>query len=222
MNVSLSLERSYAADVSIMVDVLRASSTITIALESFKQVIPTRNIMDAEDLALKHDAVLAGERGGAKIENFDVGNSPVDISSMNGKNLILTTSNGTRILEDMKGTVLIGSFLNAKKVAEKAFDMAEDRIEVIMAGVNHKFVIEDFLGAGEIISYLEDSELEEMALASYLAIQDRKKTDDAILSSSSAKNLRILGYEKDIEYCLKRNVTEIVPIYSKGIIISQK
>jgi 2-phosphosulfolactate phosphatase len=222
MNVSLTLERSNFADVSIMVDLLRASTTITIALESFKHVIPTRSIVDAQDLALKYDSVLAGERNGAKIDSFDVGNSPIEISSMKGKNLILTTSNGTRILEDMKGQVLIGSFLNANKVAEKALDLAEENIEIVMAGVNGKFVIEDFLGAGEIISYLKEYDLDEMAQASCLAVQDREKTDNAIIKSRSAHNLQRLGYQNDVKFCLKRNISKLVPVYHKGIITAQK
>jgi 2-phosphosulfolactate phosphatase len=222
MNISLTLERSYYADVSIMVDVLRASTTITTALESFAQVIPTRNIGTAQKLSQKTGTILAGERGGAKIRGFDVGNSPVEISDLNGECLILTTSNGTRILENMNGKILIGSFINASKVAENAKKLAKNSIEVVMAGVNGQFVIEDFLGAGEIISYLTDHELDEMAQASCLAVQNENKTNQAVINSRSAKNLEELGYEKDISFCLQRNRSEIVPVFDNGIIKPQK
>jgi len=126
MRVSLSLDRSYSEDVAIMVDALRASATITTALESFKTVIPVRGIDEAVIQAKKHEAVLAGEREGAKIEGFDVGNSPVDIRNFQGDVLVLTTSNGTRILEDISAsTILIGSFLNAQAVASKALKLAK-------------------------------------------------------------------------------------------------
>ncbi len=146
MRVSLSLDRSYSKDVAIMVDALRASATIITALQSFKTVIPVRKIDNAVSLAAEHEAVLAGEREGAKIEGFDVGNSPVDIRNFQGDILVLTTSNGTRILEDIpSSTILIGSFLNTQAVASKALELAKNHVEVVMAGVNRDFTIEDFL-----------------------------------------------------------------------------
>lgn len=219
MRVSLSLDRSYSEDVAIMVDALRASATITTALESFKTVIPVRGIDEAVTLAKKHEAVLAGEREGTKIEGFDVGNSPVDIRNFQGDILVLTTSNGTRILEDISAsTILIGSYLNAQAVASKALKLAKNHIEVVMAGVNGKFAIEDFLSAGEIITNLQDHELAEEALAAVMASTDPEKVDDAVLNSSSALRLRALGLEKDIQFSLKRNIYKTVPIYKDGTI----
>ena len=151
MKVSLSLDKSYSEDVAILVDVLRASTTITVAMENFRTIIPVKSIEEAEKLAEKHDAVLAGERNGAAIEGFDTGNSPLEISKFMGDVLVITTSNGTRILEGMKAKVVIGSFINAEAVANMAMELADNHIEVVMAGVEGKFAIEDFLGAGEII-----------------------------------------------------------------------
>lgn len=219
MRVSLSLDRSHSEDVIIMVDALRASTTIITALQSFKTVIPVKEIDKATYLAGKYKAVLAGEREGAKIEGFDVGNSPVDIRNFQGDILVLTTSNGTRILEDISSpTILIGSFLNAHAVASKALKLGKNHIEVLMAGVNKEFAIEDFLSAGEIISHLQDNKLDEMALAALMASNDRGKVDDAVLNSNSALRLRDLGLEKDIKYSLKRNIYNTVPIYKDGTI----
>ena len=122
MKVSLSLDKSYSEDVAILVDVLRASTTITVAMENFRTIIPVKSIEEAEKLAEKHDAVLAGERNGAAIEGFDTGNSPLEISKFMGDVLVITTSNGTRILEGMKAKVVIGSFINAEAVANMAMD----------------------------------------------------------------------------------------------------
>lgn len=219
MRVSLSLDRSYSKDLAIMVDALRASATIITALQSFKTVIPVREIDNAVNLASAHEAVLAGEREGAKIEGFDVGNSPVDIRNFQGDILVLTTSNGTRILEDIpSSTILIGSFLNAQAVASKALELAKNHIEVVMAGVNRDFTIEDFLSAGEIISHLKDHELDETALAALMASLDPEKVDIAVLNSNSALRLRDLGLEKDIQFSLKRNIFNTVPIYKDGVI----
>lgn len=218
MHVSLSLEKSFSKDVSIMVDVLRASTTIILALENFSKIIPVRSLEDAMQLAKEYNSILAGERDGARVEGFDAGNSPLDIQKFKGESLVLSTTNGTRILEDIKGKTLIGSFVNAMAVAEMALKMAEDHIEVVMAGVNGNFVIEDFLGAGEIISHLQDQKLDEMALAALLAAQNPEKVNEAVRKSKSAHGLVKLGFEADVDFCLKRNSTTIVPLYENGYI----
>lgn len=219
MRISLSLDRSYSKDVAIMVDALRASPTIITALQNFKTVIPVKEIDDAVNLAKKHDAVLAGERDGAKIEGFQVGNSPVDIKKFQNDVLVLTTTNGTRILEDIpSSTVLIGSFINAQAAAAKALELAQTHVEVVMAGVNGEFTIEDFLSAGEIISHLQGNDLDEVALAALMASVDSEKVDDAVLNSRSALRLKDLGLLKDIEFSLKRNIYNTVPLYKDGVL----
>jgi len=216
MKVSLNLENSHSNDVTIVVDALRASTTIITALENFQTIIPVKNIEDATKLASKYFSVLAGERGGAAVKGFDTGNSPVEIQNFSGEVLVLTTTNGTRILEGLKSKVLVGSFVNAKAVAEKAIDIAENHIEVIMAGVNGRFAIEDFLGAGEIISNLQDQELDELALASVLASQNKKAVNEAVKNSKSAQGLYELGLGEDVDFCLKRNLYDTVPVYKNG------
>ncbi|HEX7468904.1 MAG TPA: 2-phosphosulfolactate phosphatase [Methanobacterium sp.] len=222
MKVSLSLDKSYSEDVAILVDVLRASTTITVAMENFRTIIPVKSIDEAEKLAEKHDAVLAGERNGAAIEWFDTGNSPLEISKFMGDVLVITTSNGTRILEGMKAKVVIGSFINADAVANMAMELAVNHIEVVMAGVEGKFAIEDFLGAGEIIGNLKNCNLDEMALASYMASRNYDMVKKAIKNSRSALRLSELGLSNDVDFCIKRNIYESVPVYEKGRINGSK
>ena len=219
MRISLSLDRSSSKDLSIMVDALRASTTIITALESFKTIVPVKEMRKAEIMANKYNATLAGERGGAKIDGFDTGNSPLDIKNFQGDCLVLTTTNGTRILkETSSSTVLVGSFVNAKAVASKAKEMAKNNIEVVMAGVNGEFAIEDFLSAGEIISYLQDEDLDEMALAALMASNNPVKVNEAVINSNSALGLKNLGLGNDVEFSLKRNIYNTVPIYKDGFI----
>ncbi|MEG3224238.1 MAG: 2-phosphosulfolactate phosphatase [Methanobacteriales archaeon Met13] len=218
MRVSLTMEQSYHNDVCIMVDVLRASTSITVALETFQKVIPAKTIDDARNLSQEHGAVLAGERQGKTIDNFEVGNSPVDIGRLEGDSLVLTTSNGTRILENMGGHILIGSFLNAQEVARKALNLANKHIEVVMAGVMGRFAIEDFLGGGEIISYLPGENMDEMAQAAVLALENKEKVNYAVENCISARNLQQLGFGLDVDFCLQRNRSQIVPIYRNKII----
>ena len=216
MKVSLSLDKSYSKDVAIMVDVLRASTTITVAMENFDTIIPVKTIEDAEKFTKKYNAVLAGERRGAAIKGFDTGNSPIEISKFAGDVLVITTSNGTRIMDGMQSKVLIGSFVNAKSVAQTALNLAENQIEVVMAGVEGNFAIEDFLGAGEIISHLTDQKLDEKALAAYMASRDANMVQNAIKTSRSALRLGELGLTPDVEFCLKRNIYDTVPVYENG------
>ncbi|KAF5089267.1 2-phosphosulfolactate phosphatase [Methanobacterium aggregans] len=216
MKISLSLENSNSRDVTIMVDALRASTTMITALENFQTIIPVKNIEDAEKLASKYCAVLAGERGGAAVKGFDTGNSPVEIQNFKGEILVLTTTNGTRILEGLKSKALVGSFVNAESVAKKALDIAENHIEVVMAGVNGRFAIEDFLGAGAIISNLQDHALDEMALASVMASQNKNWVNIAVKTSKSAQGLYELGLGDDVDFCLKHNIYDTVPMYKNG------
>ncbi len=218
MNVSLSLDKSYSDDVAIVVDVLRASTTMIVAMENFSSIIPVKSREEAENLAVKYDAVVAGERGGATIEGFDVGNSPIQISEFHGDILVITTSNGTRVIEGIKSKLLIGAFTNAKSVAKKAMEMAENHIEIVMAGVNGNFAIEDFLGAGEIIKNLKKHDLDELALASCMAAADKNMVNYAVKNSLSARTLFELGFENDVDFCLKRNIYESVPVYANGSI----
>jgi 2-phosphosulfolactate phosphatase len=218
MRVTLSLERSLSDDVALMVDVLRASTTITVALDNFRRIIPVGDLKEARIQAEKYNAPLAGERNGKPITGFNAGNSPVEIKDLKGDVLILTTTNGTRILKEIRTKTLIGSFLNADSVAKRALEVADHHIEIVMAGVRGKFVIEDFLGAGEIISYLMDLDLDEMALAAFMATRDEKLVNQVVRNSSSASTLRMLGFSNDVEFCLQRNLYDVVPVYENGII----
>ena len=103
MKITLSFEETISSDVSIMVDVLRASTTITAALNKFEEIIPCFTPEEAFKLKSETGGVIAGERKGAKVEGFDIGNSPNALKNFDtdSKTLILTTSNGTRILENM-------------------------------------------------------------------------------------------------------------------------
>ena len=213
MKVNLSFEKSYSSDLSIMVDVLRASTTITVALDHFKEVIPVLEQGEALKIASKKEAVIAGERRGATIEGFDAGNSPIEIQKLTGDTLVLTTSNGTRIMEGMNSKVLVGCFTNARAVARAAQELANIEIEVVMAGVEGRFAIEDFLGAGEIISNLQNEDLDEYAQAAVLAVQDKNLIKETVLKSRSAKRLTEIGFKKDVEFCLKRDISNNVPVF---------
>lgn len=222
MKVTLSFEESESSDVSIMVDALRASSTITLALNKFKKIIPCFTPEEAIKLKDSLRGVIAGERKGEQIEGFELGNSPSAVKDYETteKTLILTTTNGTRILENIHSTVLVGSMVNAKSVAMKSIELAHDHIDVVMAGVKGQFAIEDYLAAGEILYWikenLDDCELSEYVQAAILATRDYESVKKSFLNSRTAKRLIELGYAEDVELCCLKNITENVAIYENG------
>lgn len=222
MKATLSFEQSECSDVSIMVDALRASTTITLALNNFKKVIPCFTPEEAVNLKNEIGGTLAGERGGKQIEGFEIGNSPSQIKDLKTSEdtLILTTSNGTRILENMTSKVLVGSMVNAKAVARKSIELANDHIDVVMAGVRGEFAIEDYLASGEILYWIrelsDDCEVSEYAQTAILASRDYDLLKKSILNSRTAKRLIELGYQDDVELSCERNITDNVAIYENN------
>lgn len=219
MKVTLSFETTTGEDVSVMVDALRASSTITLALDKFERIIACSTPEEALKIRDETGGVLAGERNGKKIDGFDIGNSPTDIKELktDEKTLILTTTNGTRILEAMNSTVLVGALVNAKAVGEASAAMAEEHIDVVMAGVRSQFALEDFLSSGEILYWicrnLDEYEINDLAKAAIMASRDYNSLKSGFYNSRTGKHLAGLGYKKDITLCCKKNASENVAIY---------
>ena len=222
MKVTLSFEESASSDVSIMVDALRASSTITVALDKFKRVIPCFTLEEALKIKETNGGIVAGERMGKQVEGFDLGNSPTAINDLEAleDTLILTTSNGTRILENMHSQVLIGSLINAKAVAKESIGIAKEHIDVVMAGVKGNFAIEDYLASGEILYWisqcLDECEISEYAQTAILASRDYESLKDSFINSRTAKRLIELGYENDVDFCCLKNITENVAVYENN------
>lgn len=244
MKVSLSFEKGYSKDLSIMVDALRASSTITIALDKFKEIYPVYTPEEAREIAEKKNAVLAGERTGRTIEGFELGNSPGEMKGYDGKkdSLVLTTTNGVRVLENMESEIiLIGSFINAKACAKVACELAREHIELVMGGFERTFAIEDFLAAGEIMYWIqeelgkqnkldiddvdyyeEETGITEYALSAILASRNSELVEKNSIKSKSGRRLSYLGYNDDVKLCVQKNISENVGIYKDGKITSYK
>lgn len=222
MKVTLSFEQSTSGDVSIMVDALRASTTITFALNNFKKIIPCFSPEEAFKLKEELDGIVAGERMGNQIEGTDIGNSPCVIKDYETSKdtLILTTSNGTRILENMNSKVLVGSMVNAEAVAKKSILLADSHIDVVMAGVRGEFAIEDYLASGEILYWigknLGECDMSEYAKASILASKDYDELKKAFMNSRTAKRLIELGHIDDVELSCEKNISENVAIYKNN------
>lgn len=229
MKITLSFEKTSTTDVSIMVDALRASSSIVLGLNNFKEIIPCFTPEEAFKLGEEYNAILAGEREGIKIKGFDIGNSPKAIETYKippekKDTLILTTSNGTRILKDMKSTVLVGSIVNAEAVGKKSVEIAENEIDVVMAGYKGNFALEDFLASGEIIYWIEkeladnsiEFEINDFAKAAILASRDYENVKKAFYNCNSGRKLKKLNSQDDVTYCVQKNISDNVAIYKNG------
>lgn len=223
ITVTLTQETSNSDDVSIVVDNLRASTSINIALTKFKEIIPVLTPEEAQEKTKEYDAVLAGERNGATLPGFDIGNSPDQLKKLKtGKtSLILTTTNGTRILKQIQSkTILIGALNNAQAVAKTALEKANHHINIVMAGRKGEFAIEDYLASGEIIYQIQKTtEKIKLSPEAEKAINDSRdynQLKETILSSPAAENLEKLGFHNDIILALEKNKYNKVAIYENN------
>lgn len=213
----------------IVIDVLRATTTITAALVAgCLEIIPVLSPEEAIEMRerLEDDRVLlGGERNALKIPGFDLGNSPLEYTAdvVAGKRLIITTTNGTRAIRRAAGgrQVLLGAMNNGPAVARAAAAGAAD-ITIICAGTRDRFSLEDFLTAGLLVDEL-DKEGEFTLRDGARVARDyyrlhRKDPEAAMKASYHGRLLAGLGMEADIEYCARVAITSIVPVYSNGII----
>jgi len=199
------------APVGIVVDVLRATSTIAQALASgYQRVYCTGEIDDARALRERlGEGLLGGERSAVKIEGFDVGASPREfLGEPREKTVIFSTTNGTRaILEAAAGSkeVLLGSLLNLDAVAAAARERGED-VTVVCAGFQGQFALDDAYCAGRIVQLLggEPSDSTKAAEAIARAWPD---PHEALL----ARTYGPPGLEDDIAFCAQVGVLDVVP-----------
>ena len=202
----------------VAVDILRATSCMTTAFAHGVRCI--RPVAEVEESrALREQGYLvAAERGGEKVAGFDLGNSPFEYMNENleGKKIGVTTTNGTRAISLSKGAdkLLIGSFLNLKAVAD-LLNKQEQDVLIVCAGWQGHVNLEDTLFAGALAEQLTakftracDSTL------SAIALHHTAKNDMLafLQNSSHVQRLKGLGIEKDIAFCLQRDIYDVVPI----------
>ena len=195
----------------IVVDVLRATSTIVQALDAgYRRVYCCAEVEEAR--ALKEelgDAVLGGERGGNPLPGFDLGNSPLEYLSPQAEEVVITTTNGTRAVVGAASNcdlVLVGSMLNLDAVAATARGRGED-VEVVCAGLRGGPSEDDAYCAGRIAALVggDPTEAAERALelaASYASAQE------------AFRAIRRVGEtvaEEDVIWCARESISAVVP-----------
>ncbi|NOU99356.1 2-phosphosulfolactate phosphatase [Paenibacillus planticolens] len=206
----------------IVVDVIRATSTIITALiNGCKAIIPVETVLKAKELYREGD-LLAGERFCKKIAGFDLGNSPLEFTkeAVQGRRIILTTTNGTRGIQKAAKAdrVLAGAFLNSKACAEAAIALKRDTV-ILCAGTQDVFSLEDGLCAGHILEELvlalgeKHIATNDFGLAMrgcYLQAQNRLY--ETLLSCTNGKKMCKSGFQGDIAACALTNTTDQVPV----------
>ena len=209
------------APIGIVVDVLRATSTMTQALAAgYRRVLCCAEIEEARALAeTEGRAMLAGERSLEAIPGFDFGNSPREVARAPGaETLILTTTNGTRLLVSAAmrfAHVYVGSLLNLDAVVAAARAHGED-VAVLCAGVLGELALDDAYCAGRIAEALGGDRTDSATAAIRLA-QTYDSASEGIGAGRSAWNLRRHGLEADIEWCARENAVAVVPRYVRTV-----
>ncbi|MFX1565833.1 MAG: 2-phosphosulfolactate phosphatase [Promethearchaeota archaeon] len=204
--------------VIVLVDVLRASSTIITALANgASKIIPVPTVEEAREVIYHYpNGFLAGERAAHPPAGFDFGNSPRSFmtSRIQGRPIILTTSNFTRTLDKppSSATILVGAFLNIDHVATTARSLStqlNQPISVISAGSMQGISMEDDFTSYQIIIRIQDPD----GPPGYADIGDLTRE---LLVSRHGSLLVQAGYEDDIYFCAQPNRYSLTPIFHDG------
>jgi 2-phosphosulfolactate phosphatase len=214
VHVAFTPDESAAAPTGVVIDVIRATSTICQALDAgYERVWCAAEVEDARALG-SHRVTLGGERLGLRIEGFDLGNSPREYLEPRTPELALSTTNGTRAIVTAAARcdrVLIASLLNLASVAEAAAAHGED-VAVFCAGVKGSFALDDAYVAGRVVERL-GTERSDAAEAAVRLAQSYGTAEDAFRASRSGRNLIAHGgeLEADIAWCARESVLDVVP-----------
>lgn len=217
----------------IVIDVLRASSTIVTALNNgAKDIIPVESQEDAtrlmQEIGRKY-VLLCGERGGQKIEGFDLGNSPFEYTNevIQDKTLIFCSTNGSRAIvrASSAAKLMIGCFVNLGAVLEGALGSKPKEMVLLCSGKEDRFSLEDTVCAGMMTSRLQERlpkslELSDSAWAGLQIYHQYQKDLLKMLNSSAhGRYLLTLGFQEDLVYCSQVDSFPVVPVLETGHLV---
>jgi len=220
---------------AVVIDVLRATSAIVAAIANgARVVVPAASADEALRVAKNlesDDVLLAGERGGHRIEGFDLGNSPLEMTAdaVAEKTLVMATTNGTGTLvaADPASPVLVAAITNFSASVARAKEALQENKELVIlcAGREKMFALEDAYLAGRIVRALlpdgkrKNVELNDAAIA---ALELTRRYGDrwkrAVQASAAARDLKKNGYRDDVDAVTEVDAFDIVPLYSERLI----
>jgi len=216
--------------VSVVIDVLRASTTISTALlNGCKKIYPVETVEKA--LALnknldKGETLLCGERKGKKVEGFNLGNSPFeyDDKTVKGKSIILTTTNGTYslLMVSKSKEVIVCGFVNIQKVVD--YIKNKKNVVIVLSGKERRFSMEDAVCGGMLLDLLLKDNIFVLndegsaILRIYQTLKDNYK--ECLKASEHGIYLKKIGFGKDLDYCFNLNTHNVLPVFKDGVIIN--
>jgi 2-phosphosulfolactate phosphatase len=214
VHVAFTPQEEAAAPFGIVVDVLRATSSITQALSAgYRRVLCCAEIEEARRLREEiDDSLVGGERNAVRIEGFDLGASPREFLEPRADTLILSTTNGTQAILTAASRcdeVVLGSLLNLGAVAEHARRLRVD-IAIFCAGFKGAFALDDAYCAGRIVALL-GARRSDAAIAAELVAGSFPDAHAALL----ARTYGPPGLEEDILFCARESVLSVVPRFSR-------
>lgn len=204
--------------VAVIIDVLRATTTLTVALGNGAAgvrpaVSPEEAFAAREGL---RDALLCGERNGLMIPGFDLGNSPADYEPARVRDctLVFSSTNGSRAMHAARRAKrrILGAFINAAAVIETVAN--ESHVTLVCSGKNNRPAMEDLACAGWLLKHLHTlgavADGPDARLALAIAPQSEQEVSGIVAGCAHARELRGLGpaYARDVEFCARLDVTD--------------
>ncbi len=219
----------------VVIDILRTTTTVIAAMANgAKAVLPAAS----QDEALRHVAnlerdavVLAGERKLERIDGFQLGNSPLEMTedAVRGKTVVMSTTNGTPAIAaaESGAPIIIAAVTNfsaAVVQAKEAFEKSQE-IVILCSGRDRMFALEDAYAAGRFVRALvpgnkrRSVEFNDGAIAALeLVRRYGEKWKRAIMASATAKELRERGFRADLAAATEVDSHDIVPTYSGKLV----
>lgn len=224
-------------DCAIVIDVLRATTTIAAALNAGAEAVQAFKDLD-ELMRVSEEwpadrRLRAGERGGKAVSGFDLGNSPLDCTPdrFAGKRLFISTTNGTRALQCVQSapTVITAALVNRQRVVQHLLDTQPETVWMVASGWEGSFSLEDTVCAGAIVDALcahSDKSLADIAgndeTIAALALFRQWKEHLLDLLHHASHGQRLLGLENhaDLAFCAQTDVLDILPLQRElGVLI---
>jgi 2-phosphosulfolactate phosphatase len=222
-----------SSSIVVIIDVLRATSTIAAALSNgAKSIIPVDSVAECIKLGRQMEVVTAGERDGKIAEGLEYGNTPFQYTPkfIKGKILVLTTTNGTKLLHmalaEGAKEIITGSFVNISAVCDHLIEQNQNVI-LACAAWKDRVNIEDTLFAGAIISQVKDRfdiNCDSSKIAECLYNEAKADMFEFMKAKDASHFHRLMnfGLEKDIRFCLTNDVANVLPVYEGGRLVNKK
>jgi 2-phosphosulfolactate phosphatase len=213
-----------AGSAVVVVDAFRASTTIAVLVREGARVVPVASIEEARSYAGAD--LRAGERGSAKVAGFDFSNSPTEILASRvpaGSTVVLSTTNGTRVVEAARGApaVFVGAFVNAGALVTELAAGNHGSPVVVGCGWEGRRGSEDEAAAGAILGRLQERGFGLDARARRVVEAYRSRPQERLRGNSAARRLLRLGYERDLDLCLREDAVPVVPRLVGGAFVTQ-